>query len=529
MVEPKSLGKYEISEEIGHGSYGVVYRALDTKLDVPIALKVLRPQLLVDQDFVRRFQREARILARLRHNNIVRVYEVDEVAGNLYIAMELARGPSLAAAIEKGGRASWQEMLDVVGPVCNALDYAHRQGVVHRDLKPSNILLDDEYGPMLVDFGIARLAGTSSMSLTMTGGIVGTPAYIAPEVWNEGRAEPPVDIYALGCIVYEMLTGEVLFGGSVVMQILAAHHSGPQFPAQWPEGVPGELESILSKALAREPESRFASAGEMMEALKQVVRQSAVDKALPTILSTTKPFEPEMILIPAGEFLMGSDPEKDEHADVHEMPQHPLYLPDYYIAKTPVTNAQYRAFVQAIGQSGPPPEAKGDHPVVNVFWREAVDFCRWLSEVTGRMYRLPSEAEWEKAARGPDGYIYPWGNEWDASRCNTEEDGKGCTTRVGAYPQGISPYGCLDMAGNVWEWTRSLWRRYTKGPLFRYPYNPSDGRENLEAGSSGYRVLRGGAFFDGSMLARCAYRSWVPPDERIRDNGFRVCVVAQQE
>jgi len=164
---------------------------------------------------------------------------------------------------------------------------------------------------------------------------------------------------------------------------------------------------------------------------------------------TRQPFEPEMILIPAGEFLMGSDPAKDENAQKEEQPQHKLYLPDYYIAKTPVTQAQYAAFVRATGYRAPddnwrgqtPPPGKENHPVVLVTWDDAVAYCRWLSGVTNKLYRLPSEAEWEKAARGPDGRIYPWGNSWDKQRCNTEEGGRGDTTPVGGQPLRRVGYG----------------------------------------------------------------------------------------
>jgi len=240
------------------------------------------------------------------------------------------------------------------------------------------------------------------------------------------------------------------------------------------------------------------------------------------------PFEPEMILIPAGEFLMGSDPNVDKRAYDDEQPQHTLYLPGYSLAKTPVTQAQYAAFVQATGHRAPnvdenwakpynwsgatPPRGKENHPVVLVSWRDAVAYCRWLSEVTGKPYRLPGEAEWEKGARGSDARIYPWGNKWDEKRCNTSEGGKGGTTPVGAYPQGASPYDLLDMVGNVWEWTRSLKKDY--------PYVPGDGREDL--GSGGGRVLRGGSWGNHQRGARCACRLGNLPVFRILNLGFRV-------
>jgi formylglycine-generating enzyme required for sulfatase activity len=244
--------------------------------------------------------------------------------------------------------------------------------------------------------------------------------------------------------------------------------------------------------------------------------------------SRRKPFEPEVVLIPAGEFLMGSNPHRDEHARYNELPQHTLYLPDYYMAKTPVTNAQYAAFVQATGHRQPklgwmvgkPPSGKEDHPVVYVSWHDAVAYCEWLSEVTGKPYRLPSEAEWGKGARGTDGRIYPWGDQWDAQRCNSREGDLYDTTPVGAYPQGASPYGLLDMAGNVWEWTRSLWGEVWKEPDFSYPYDHADGREDLQAKS--LRVLLGGAFSDDQRLVRCACRYRINPIYRSNLFGFRV-------
>ena len=143
-----------------------------------------------------------------------------------------------------------------------------------------------------------------------------------------------------------------------------------------------------------------------------------------------RPFEPELILIPAGEFLMGSDPAQDKLAHEDEQPQQCLHLPEYYIARTPVTNAQYLAFVSATAQPTPrhwqdgrPSHDMHDHPVVWVTWHEAIAYCRWLFKATGKPYGLPSEAELEKAVRGTDGRLYPWGNEWDATRCNSQESG----------------------------------------------------------------------------------------------------------
>jgi formylglycine-generating enzyme required for sulfatase activity len=240
-------------------------------------------------------------------------------------------------------------------------------------------------------------------------------------------------------------------------------------------------------------------------------------------------FAPEMIHVPAGEFLVGSDSGRDPDAREPEKPQHTLYLPDYYMAKTAVTNAQYAAFVRATGYHAPdhwegqsPPRGKEDHPVCFVSWYDAITYCRWLSKATGENYRLPSEAEWEKGARGGDGRLYPWGDQWDPERCNTREGVKKDTMPVGACPQGASPYGLLDMAGNVWEFTISLWGEHGKGPEFRYPYHPTDGRENLRANAQVQRVVRGGSFANDRQVARCAARYWCYPSFRNYFFGFRV-------
>ena len=232
-------------------------------------------------------------------------------------------------------------------------------------------------------------------------------------------------------------------------------------------------------------------------------------------------FEPQTVHIPAGEFLMGST-EDDEDADSDERPQHSVKLTEYSIGKYPVSNAEYHGFVRTSGRRPPAhwdgdtyPEEKGDHPVVNVSWHDAMAYCQWLSKETNRSYSLPTEAEWEKAARGKDGRIYPWGNGWDQTKVNSQEAGPGDTTPVGQYsPDGDSPYGVADMAGNVWEWTSSIYKGY--------PYNPEDGLENQEEGDSISRVLRGGAFSFTERFVRCAFRFWYLPDYWVNDIGFRV-------
>ncbi len=275
--------------------------------------------------------------------------------------------------------------------------------------------------------------------------------------------------------------------------------------------------------------------------------------------------------IPAGPFLMGSDPKKDEQAYDDEQPQHELTLPDYWIAKYPVTVAQWRAFVEAAGYKDFDKRALRDpdnHPVRYVTWYDARAYCDWLDGVLKAVSRqraatsqteaerrfwaalasgeysitLPSEAEWEKAARGglpptptlppagggpgrgEGGRIYPWGDEITPEHANYGATGIGDTTAVGAFPKGASPCGVLDLSGNVWEWTRSLWGENWGNPDFRYPYDPADGRENLEAPRKMHRVLRGGSFFNSLNFARCAVRLRDVPNHRDWASGFRLAL-----
>ena len=263
----KTFDKYDILEEIGKGGFATVYRARDRDLDREVALKVLDPLLMRDPVWVKRFKREARAVAQFKHPHIVSIYEIGQAEGVLYIAMELAQGGNLDARIQRLGRLSWEETLRLVGEMASALDYAHGKGVLHRDLKPANVLLDPETGSVLTDFGFVRILADNSMSVSLSGGVVGTPAYIAPEVWKGQNATAQTDLYALGCILYEMLMGEKRFTGQTSPAVMMAHFKPPPLPTDWPEDVPPGVNEVLERAMAPEPEERYASAGELVEDL----------------------------------------------------------------------------------------------------------------------------------------------------------------------------------------------------------------------------------------------------------------------
>jgi len=228
---------------------------------------------------------------------------------------------------------------------------------------------------------------------------------------------------------------------------------------------------------------------------------------------------PDLILIPEGDYIIGISDDQISHLVRTEMwatewyekdmfiieqPQHTYHLQAYYLARTPVTNAEYYAFIWITGHRIPRdwigfhyPDGQDNHPVVGVSKVDAEAYIEWMNSQLNANYRLPSEVEWESAARGGDKRLYPWGEEFDPWRCNTSESGKRGTTAVSEYsPSGDSPFGVVDMAGNVWEWTRSL--------LKPYPYNPKDGREDQK--KAGNFVIRGGSWYYSHKLARATCR-----------------------
>lgn len=252
-------------------------------------------------------------------------------------------------------------------------------------------------------------------------------------------------------------------------------------------------------------------------------------------LPAVKYKSPEMRLIPEGRLIMGIGDAQirdlvriedwarewyDRDLFLGEQPQHIIQIQAFELAVFPVTNEAYYEFVWETGHRVPRGwvgfqyiEGMGQHPVVNVSLKDALAYIEWLNGKTGSNYRLPNEAEWERAARGDDDRLYPWGMAFDPWRCNTAESGKRSTTGIGEYsPGGDSPFGIMDMAGNVWEWTTSL--------LEHYPYRPDDGRE--DATSNTPRVIRGGAWYYTHKLARCTTRESARPNFLSPALGFRL-------
>jgi serine/threonine protein kinase len=511
------LSVYRIESVLGEGGMGVVYRAHDEARDRTVAIKCLHTNLSGDAQIRRRFAREARVLAALVHPNVVAVYDLVEHEHILAIVMEFVEGVSLVQHLKRWrGRLPLHELKALFGGVLEAMVEGHRQGIIHRDLKPDNILVAGGKGgvrPKVVDFGIAKiLEGTT---YTMTGAFLGTCAYMSPEqVQGSQAVDHRADIYSLGVTLYQLSTGVVPFEGDNYFSVMMAHvNQTPRPPSAIRSDIPPGLERLILDALAKRPEDRPASCEVFRERLFEVlsgftsVPPDARLGPLPQVLRDGR--GEEMILVPAGPFPMGPD-------------RRQVHLDAFYMDRTPVTNLDFKGFIDVTGYRPEHLERFLSHwrfgkiqpgqehlPVVHVSWDDARAYAKWAGT------RLPTEAEWEKAARGTDGRKYPWGrSEPGVSRANYGNTKNG-PTPVGSFPEGASPYGILDLAGNVWEWCEDYDEEsfYLDGP----PHNP----KNARRGERALLVMRGGSWMYGAQSLRTYARKGFEAHYRFADGGFR--------
>lgn len=264
--------RYRLDGLIARGGMGAVYRGVDTRLERSVAVKLLGEALIDREDAVERFKREARAAARLSHPNIANVYDYGVDDGHHYIVMELLPGPSLAETLMTGPLEP-DKAARIAMQIAEALEVAHATSMVHRDIKPANVVFCAEDRVKVTDFGIAKLDGQTK--LTSTGGLFGTPQYVSPEQMNGESASPRSDIYALGVVLYEMLTGEAPFDGDNAVAVAMRHLSEDvPAPSTRRAGVPRDLDSIVLKATARDPRDRFSDGSEMAAALLETLTET---------------------------------------------------------------------------------------------------------------------------------------------------------------------------------------------------------------------------------------------------------------
>ncbi len=286
------LGKYRIIDRIGKGGMAEVYRGRHEKLDRTVAVKILHSSLANDSDFIARFEREARLAANLRHTNIVQVYDFDTQKDRLYMVMEYINGGTLKELLDKqketGKYLSFRVISRILSQIASALDYAHSQGMLHRDLKPSNILLDKSGNAFLSDFGIARIIGQSG--ITRSGAIMGTPAYMSPEQGSDESLTASSDIYSLGVILFEMLTGQVPFEAESPIVVLhkQVHEPAPSV-LSFRKDLPHQIEPVLEKALSKDPVGRFDTAAELINTFSAVCSKNRIDNPTQEKAHTAKP------------------------------------------------------------------------------------------------------------------------------------------------------------------------------------------------------------------------------------------------
>jgi formylglycine-generating enzyme required for sulfatase activity len=567
VTEPPQLGpgvllagRFEIGELLGAGGMGQVFAAHDRLKDQYLALKVLSPELVASAHARERFLVEARICCDLSHDNIVRVYDVAQSGPHIYLTMERLYGQSLRCVIEKCKQEQrplpLDEVMHVAQQLLTALRYAHGRNVVHRDIKPENIWLcaDEAKTVKVMDFGIARAC--ASTDLTRTGMAMGTPYYMAPEQWLSAKnADARADQYSLGVVLYELLTGLLPTGNTQPLEQLR-------------RDLPKRRARAVMRAMSTKPEHRWPTLAELLVGLQPrqlpVAMLSGIGAAIVVAIvavanwprpkpeppalatpqsgapaATMKPFTtfrdrlqdgsmgPHMIVLPAGEFLMGS-PDTEVLRNIGEGPQHRVRVRSFALAQTETTWEAYDRFAAATRRKLPDDAGwgRGTRPVINVSWRDAAAYAEWLSEQTDEHYRLPSEAEWEYAARAGTTTPFSTGeciSTNDAnffgpsaySNCPQSNLSLGKTRPAGSYP--ASAFLLHDLHGNVSEWVQDCYH-------VTYERAPTDGRAWLaqNQGECTYRVLRGGSWVFLQALMRSAFRFRGTTEEVSNTHGFRL-------
>ncbi len=282
--------RYEVMAELGRGGMGIVCKARDRETGEMVALKVLKPDIADDATFMERFKRELRLARKITHKNVCRVHEFNRAGDAAYISMEYVDGESLRAVLRRFGSLPLRKGLEIASQICAGLHEAHTQGVVHRDLKPENVMIDREGHVKIMDFGIAY---SSDARLTTTGTAIGTPGYMAPEQVQGKDLDPRADVYALGCILYEVFTGAPVFKAETPIAVALKHlQEAPRSPRELEPALPARVEQVVLRCLKKDPGERFASVEDLEAALTGRAAEVAVAAGGQTALGAGPPTPP---------------------------------------------------------------------------------------------------------------------------------------------------------------------------------------------------------------------------------------------
>jgi formylglycine-generating enzyme required for sulfatase activity/tRNA A-37 threonylcarbamoyl transferase component Bud32 len=589
-------GKYQIDHALGQGGFGITYQARDVYLDRLVAIKEFYPRELVRRDqnsgqisipaleaatynrWLQRFEREGRILAQLNHSGVVKVYSLFKERATAYLVMELLVGQTLQEELHNcaEGRLPPGQVATITAAIVSALDTVHREGIYHLDLKPENVMLTQDGRIVLIDFGSARqdLSGNHPQK-TSTRAL--TPKYAPLELISGEAVGPESDLYELGMIVYELLTGEC--PPPVLSRLNQECWEPINIDKSWQEVLTNALRlkrfdrpaSVMKwwqtytptdistgtwvNDLNQRSEQNHLEAEEqitqkekphlhMIQSAKPLQKQH-VNVEIAEILSDVRSGQPEIIIqrthrqieqllenlggeivlemlqIPAGTFIMGSPNDELEHWNDEE-PQHQVTITSFLMGRLAVTQLQWQAVM-----SNNPAHFKGEnHPIDNISWQDAQEFCKRLSQKTNRPYRLPSEAEWEYACRAGTTTPFHFGQTLTVDLANysdSEVDHSVAhslkaqnpqqTMSVGSFP--ANRFGLQDMHGNVWEWCEDTWHSSYVGA-------PTDGSAWKHGGDPDTRLLRGGSWADVSKLCRSASRFRMRSGSRGSSFGLRV-------
>jgi serine/threonine-protein kinase len=277
MASKVLAGRYELFEKIGEGGMSVVYKAKDRLLNRYVAIKILKPEFIKDRKFIESFRRESQAAASLSHSNIVNIFDVGQEGNIHYIVMELVTGNTLSEMIKEEGPLPYQRVIELTKQIAAALREAHRNHLIHRDVKPHNVMLTADGTAKITDFGIAKAINSSTIADTLNGGIMGSVHYFSPEQARGGYVDEKSDIYSLGIVMYEMLTGRVPFDGDNPVNIALMHINSEMVPpSKLVSGIPPALERIVQKATDKYQSNRFGSVDEMIQALDQLEFVSGV-------------------------------------------------------------------------------------------------------------------------------------------------------------------------------------------------------------------------------------------------------------